>query len=416
MPQPSAITLSSELIARLDSGSPVISIDQLSQASPTADPGRTLELISSVGEFISWGIADPENGVIRILARDIEDRPDDRFLINRVRNAMKLRQRLGLIPVDSSIKNAFRLIHGEGDGLSGFYSDVYGDFVIQYVLARGLREWGRRLAGAIASVAQELDLCTEEGTPWPRGVLQKVRGKGSARPGKPVQSVVHGEEPPEKLLVEDNGVRFEIHPLAGLNVGLFNDMREHRWRLGRFARNATVLNTFAYTCSLSVAAALNGAREVTSVDLSSGVLKWARENFRLAGLDADQHHFEVADISRFLQQAKKEGKLYDLVILDPPTYSAARASSWSMKRDLADMISKALALIPDGGILWFCGNSYQLSDQELTLRIAAGARNAGRCLALLESGGLPPDFPTPIAFKESRYLKLRIFRVGSSFF
>jgi 23S rRNA (cytosine1962-C5)-methyltransferase len=318
--------------------------------------------------------------------------------------------RLGLLPAGAPPDGAFRLVHGEGDGLSGFLIDAYGEFLIQYVLARGLREWGRRLAEAICRGAEARGLKTAAGQPWPRGVLQKVRDKGAAKPGKPVQSTVCGEEPPPKYQVHENGVPFEIHPLAGLNVGLFTDMREHRWRIGRFARGARVLNTFAYTGSLSVAAAMQGAAHVTSVDLSSGVLKWAEENFRLAGLDPARHRFEASDTLRFLEAAARAGERFDLVILDPPTFSAARAASWSMRQDLEALIASAVSLLPRGGILWFSGNSHQLSEQDIDLQIEHGARAAGRELALLETGGLPPDYPTPPALPKARYLKLRILR------
>ena len=160
----------------------------------------------------------------------------------------------------------------------------------------------------------------------------------------------------------------------------------------------------------SVAAVLGGAREVVSVDLSSGVLRWARENFRLAGLDPELHRFHTDDTMRYLRQAARAGEIFDLVILDPPTYSAARAAAWSMKKDLAEVIARALALLPPGGVLWLCCNSHQLTDAELELRLQEGVRAAGRTVTLLESGGLPPDYPTVITSREERYLRLRVLR------
>src|SRR5262249_21744218 len=151
------------------------------------------------------------------------------------------------------------------------------------------------------------------------------------------------------------GIPFEVHLLGGLNVGLFCDMREHRRNLGRFVAGRRVLNTFAYTGAISVAAARAGASAVTSVDLSSGVLAWARENFRLSGFsDGDpRFRFEVSDVRRFLTRARDRGETYDTIILDPPTVSAARASQWSMKKDYPELIALATTLLPPGGgILW----------------------------------------------------------------
>ena len=406
-----AFTVPRPLMAALERGAVRLPLDGLGEAQGGAGVGRPLELVDPTGTFLAWTLSDSENGFLYVLSRSPEDLPTDALLRRRVLEAFELRAVLRLIPPDGRVGGSFRLVNADGDGFGGIVVDVYGDYAIQYVLAKGLRDWGRRVAAATADVAAERGLQTASGDPWPKGILQKVRTKGAARPGKPVQSIVYGDEVPEKFVVEESGALFEIHPLAGLNVGLFTDMREHRSRLDRFASGARVLNTFAYTGSLSVAAVRAGARHVTSVDLSSGVLKWARSNFRLAGLDPDAHRFEVSDTMRFLSDAEKRGEEYDFVILDPPTYSAARAAAWSMKRDLRELITRAALLVSAGGILWFSGNSHQLTDQELESRIAEGARNAERELTLLESGGLPPDFPTPVTLPEARYLKLRVFRV-----
>ncbi len=325
--------------------------------------------------------------------------------MRRARAALSLRASLGL--VDG--RSAFRLINGEGDGLSGFTIDAFGPYFVSYVYARGLKDWGRRLAEAVVEAVGPSGMGPEGAQI--RGILQKVRTKESARPGKPDQDVVWGEEPPEKWVVHEGGIPYEVHLLSGLNVGLFTDMREHRQRLGRFARGKAVLNTFAYTGALSVAAALAGAREVVSVDLSSGVLKWARENFRLAGLDPDRYRFETSDVLRFLKAEKGADRSYDFVILDPPTYSAARAAGWSMKKDYPKLIAAALALIPPGGVLWVSSNVRGSKPEELEGQISHAAALTGRNVRVLEVGGLPPDYPTPVAFPEGRYLKLYILAV-----
>lgn len=342
---------------------------------------------------------------MRLLTFDPLEQLDHTFLHRRAQAAWRLRESLGLIDG----RSAFRLINGEGDGLSGFTVDAYGPWLVACIYARGFKDWGRRLAEAIAAIPEARAMGPEQIAL--RGILQKVRTKDAAKPGKPDQDVVWGEEPPEKVIAYENGVPFEVHLLAGLNVGLFTDMREHRARLGRFARGRDVLNTFAYTGALSVAAALAGARQVVSVDLSSGVLKWAQENFRLAGLDPTQHRFETSDTLRFLKAARERKERYGLVILDPPTYSAARAAGWSMKKDYPELIAAALALIPPGGILWASANTHREGSLEIERQITEGAQLAQRPIRVLETGGLPPDHPTLVTHPEARYLKLYILGV-----
>jgi 23S rRNA (cytosine1962-C5)-methyltransferase len=250
-----------------------------------------------------------------------------------------------------------------------------------------------------------------EGGPGCQGAVIKVRGKDPQ--DRSAKEEIIGSSPPAKLTAREFGVPYEVHLLGSLNVGLFTDMREHRRNLARFAQGRRVLNTFAYTGALSVAAARAGATAVTSVDLSAGVLAWAKENFRLSGLDPDapNYRFETSDTRRYFERAREAGLVFDTIILDPPTVSAARASQWSMKKDYPDLIALATRLLPStGGILWVSGNPRR-GPGVLTHAIE-GIRRAGKRGALLELGGLPPDYPTPPDHLEARYLEVCLLHVS----
>jgi 23S rRNA (cytosine1962-C5)-methyltransferase len=376
---------------RVLAGSPVVDMALLSDPGVAAEPGRPLILLDPHGGALASGVADPENEVLRILSRDAVDSFDAAFFRRRVEAALRLRAALGL----TGERASYRLLNAEGDGLSGFVADVYGPFTVLYVYSRGLINLGRLAAQAIAGVHGS------------RGVVLKVRPKKGPRPGQVKQEVI-GEEPPEKLIVEESGVPYEVHLLSGLNVGLFTDMREHRRGLGRFVRGRRVLNTFSYTGSLSVAAARGGASEVTSVDLSSGVHKWAMENFRLSGLDPGDARFRfvTSDVIRFLKEERQKGAAYDTVILDPPTYSAARAAGWSMKNDYPDLIALAADLLPEGRgcFLWASANTHR--SRSLLRHVEEGLKKRRREALVLELGGLPPDHPTLLAHPEGRYLEV----------
>ncbi len=388
---PRGLILPDEAAQQVREGFPIVELSLVPGAGSAAEPGRPLHLLDSHGGLLASGIADPENEVIRVLSRDAVDSFDLAFFRRQVIRAMELRKALGL--VDG--RSAYRLLNAEGDYLSGFVADVYGQFVVLYVYSKGLIQLGRIVAQAIAEVAA------------PRGIILKVRPRGGPAPGKPRQEIL-GEEPPEKLVVEENGVPLEIHLLGGLNVGLFTDMREHRLGLGRFVKDRRVLNTFAYTGAISVAAARGGAAQVTSVDLSSGVLKWARENFRLSGLDPEdaRYRFETNDVIRFLKDERTRGVTYDTIVLDPPTYSAARAAGWSMKNDYPDLIALAAALLPreKTGFLWVSANVHR--SRALLRHIEEGFARSQREVRLLQLGGLPPDYPTLLEYPEGRYLEV----------
>ena len=355
--------------------------------------GTRVRLVDAGDDEVGLAIADPENARLRVMATPADGfAAIDGALVGwRVERALALRTALALPAPDA----AYRIVHGAGDGLPGFASDVLGRFAALWVYAAGLVPLGRVVADAIRGFAK-LD-----------GVVVKVRAKGGA--DAPVEEVV-GATPPEQLEVREAGVPFEVHPRGATNVGLFTDMREHRAGLGRYVAGARVLNLFSYTGALSVACARAGATAVTSVDTSTGVHAWAQGNFRRSGFASDARwKFEAGDAVRFLARAEKDRERYDAVLIDPPTFSTARGQPWTLDRDYPALIAQAVAVIPDGGRLWLAANTHELGS---LARIALkGVKAAGRTATVLEQGGLPPDYPTLLAQPRDRYLQVVALRL-----
>jgi 23S rRNA (cytosine1962-C5)-methyltransferase len=400
---------------RLRERHPQLPLGDLCDGAAGLEPGRPLRLLSAGGEALGTGVADPENELCRVwYAPDggagagtdggtAIHALDAAFFRAHVRRALALRRTLGLADGVS----AYRLLNGEGDGLGGLTADVYGPYAVVTALSRGLHGHGRLLAEAALAVLPEADLPL-------RGAVLKVRLKAQGASPERAKDHVLGEEPPAKLIVREAGVPYEVHLRGSINVGLFSDMREHRAGLARFVRQRRVLNTFAYTGALSLAAARAGAATVTSVDLAGGPLAWARENFRLSGLDPEAPRFrwETSDVFRFLETERARAATYDVIILDPPTVSGARATSWAQKRDYPDLIAAACALLPeDGGHLWVSSNTRR--GPSILKHVEAGLGRANRSAALLELGGLPPDFPTPVNWPAARYLEVCQLLIGA---
>jgi 23S rRNA (cytosine1962-C5)-methyltransferase len=384
------LTLPDGVEARLRAGAPVLSLDGLPGASG-CEPGRQVKLLDAHGDLVACGIADPENGVIQVMALEAVRGFDAKFFAERLAHGLVLRRALGF-----TSESAYRLINAEGDELPGFSVDRFGEYAVICAPSRPLLPFARLLAEATMTSVDE---------PHLRGAVIKVRGKDPQ--DRSHKDEIIGAAPPEKYVVHELGAPYEVHLLGSLNVGLFPDMREQRRHIARFVTGRRVLNTFAYTGALSIAAARAGADSVTSVDLSSGVLAWARENFRLSGFaEGDpRFRFEVSDVKRFMQKEVERGSLYDTILLDPPTVSAARASQWSMKRDYPQLLALATKLLPpSGGILWVSANARR--GPSVLRHVDEGIRLSGRHGALLEIGGLPPDFPTPPGWPESRYLEI----------
>ena len=359
-----------------------------------AAAGDHVRLVDDRGDELGLAIVDPDNARLRVLATPADGFPkiDGALLGWRVERALRWRKALGLPGPD----HAYRLIHGAGDGLPGFACDVVGSAAVVYVYGSGLRALGHKLAEAIIGFAQL------------RGAVVKLRARGGA---DSVEQDVVGNRPDDKLIATEHGVPFEIHPHGGLNHGLFTDMREHRRGLARFVAGARVLNLFSYTGALSVACARAGAATVTSVDTSAGVQAWASGNFARSGLvDARRWRFETGDAVRFLARAARDKERYDAVLIDPPTFSTARGQAWTLDRDYPELIAKAAAVIPADGLLWLAANTHELGS--LAKLAQKGLRTANRSAAIVEQGGLPPEYPTLAAQPHDRYLQVCLLRLS----
>lgn len=386
MPEPTLILSAADAAFVRNGGRDV---DTARIASPGA-PGDRARLLDDSGDELGLALVDPDNQRLRVMATPADGFPriDGALLGWRVERALAWRTRLDLPGPDA----AYRLLHGAGDGVPGFTCDVLGRFAVLYAYAPALLPVARLLAEAVRGFAR-LD-----------GVVIKVRARGGA---DDVTQEIVGATPPERYVALERGVPFEIHPLGGLNVGLFTDMREHRVALARHAPGRAVLNLFSYTGALSVACARAGAASVTSVDTSAGVQAWAEGNFARSELrDPARWRFETGDAVRFLARAQKTKERYDLVVIDPPTFSTARGKPWTLERDYPELIAQAAAVIPDGGLLWVAANTHELGS--LTRLAHKGTRGRG---AIVEQGSLPPDYPTIAAQPRDRYLQVLLMRL-----
>jgi 23S rRNA (cytosine1962-C5)-methyltransferase len=200
----------------------------------------------------------------------------------------------------------------------------------------------------------------------------------------------------ERFPVTENGLTFLVGFGEGLSAGLFMDQRENRWRLLQMdLRGKSVLNTFAYTCAFSVAAAKAGAA-TTSVDLSRNYLDWGKENFRANNLSVEGHEFLSGDVFEWLKRFAKRGRQWDVVILDPPTFSTTKdGRRFQAERDYGALAAQAAALVASGGTLFCSTNQRTLSPE----RFEEAIRGCRRQISALEFATVPWDF------REAPYLK-----------
>jgi len=282
---------------------------------------------------------------------------------------------------------AFRWVNASADELAGVVVDVYGGHVSLSVDSDEAEARAQELA----------ELLVEFGA---LGVYLKRRVRKDLRrvehdalaPHAPVV----GREARE-LVVDEGGLKVNIELGDGLSTGLFVDQRENRRRVRELARGGEVLNLFAYTCSFSVAAALGGATKVTSVDTSARALARGVENFRINGLEPERHGFVREDALLFLKRAARRGARFDLVVLDPPSFSTRTgAKAWSFARDYAELAGAALAVVKSSGSLLAVTNHRKTRPVTLRRLLVEAAEKLGRSVQrakLLPSALDCPDGP-----------------------
>lgn len=347
-------------------------------------------------EPIAYGLRDPSNGVMRVLPigpadRDPLDGLNQAFFARRLRRAIEWRETLGLVEG----AKAYRLVNAEGDDLAGFTIDVYAGHVLIHTFSDDFASYLAPLAAALKETLR------------PHSIVAKVRPAGEVPAGRIPYTLLSDEPPPPSLTVDEMGVQYEVHLLGGFNTGLFTDMRDVRHFIGQISERRHLLNLFSYTGSFSVVAALTGAASVTSVEFAAGTLQWSKANFKLNELPVDdaRHRFVKGDVFEFLKSERRSERQYDLIVLDPPATTVVPGRRWFLKTDYDRLIGHALRVLAPGGIMLIAASTLTTRPEGVEKQIKTAARDHGRRLRMLQSFGLPPDYPTQMIHPESRYLK-----------
>jgi 23S rRNA (cytosine1962-C5)-methyltransferase len=315
--------------------------------------------------------------------------------------------------IESDKTNAFRLIHGEADEHPGLYADKLGEYILMQ----------SDTAPGSALLERPEALATQHNT---KGIYHKVlkrHTRGAGTEASPVP--IYGKRAPARFQILENGLKFELSFEEGYSIGLFLDQRDNRRRLltGHIAASfplfdqgaskpPRILNTFAYTCGFSVVAASSGAHS-TSLDLSKKYLEWGRRNFELNGLDPSHHDFIYGDTFSWLKRLQRKERLFDLIILDPPTFSQSREHGvFRAEKDYGELVNTALPLLSDGGVMLASSNASGWKAEDFVAMLRLTVRKHGKEISAFHFAPQPPDFPVSRA--EPAYLKTAWCRISGS--
>ncbi|UJR78889.1 Ribosomal RNA large subunit methyltransferase I [Sandaracinus amylolyticus] len=371
------------LRAALEAGHPWIWRDALDAFD--LEPGTVVRIVDDRGP-VATGLA--EQGPIGV--RVLSTRPitiDATFFAERIARAASLRDRV--VPPDT---DAYRLVHGEGDGVPGVVVDVYAHWAVVQLDGAASERWRDALVAGVRAARPAL-----------RGILVRT----GRREQKKIE-LADGEAPPPYVDVREHGMVLRGDLAHGQKTGLFLDHRESRFRVRQLARGLRVLNLYGYTGGFSIGAGLGGAIEVDTVDVAPAALELAQQSWALNGLTAP-HRTHARDVPELLEEARARGQRWDLIIADPPSFAPNEASLPAAIKSYRALHRACLrALEPNGLYLAAsCSSHVDRATFDRTLREAAEKIGP---VQVLERWGAPADHPRLAAFPEGDYLKVVLAR------
>lgn len=374
---------------------PWLYAESIRSASRAGEAGDLAVIFDHKRELLALGLWDPDSPIrIRVLHRG-KPRPIDRdFFAERLRGA--LAGRAGLVEQGTT---GFRVVNGESDGLPGLVLDRYETTLVLKIYTTA---WLPHLPEVLAAIAEVL-------TPE-RVVLRLARAIAeltAERTGLAEGAILAGTPLDGPVVFRENGLRFRCDPVRGQKTGFFLDQRENRARVGALAGGKRVLNAFSYTGGFSLYAARGGATHVVSLDSSRAALDEARENFAL-NADVPEvartlHECICEDAWTALARLAREGRCFELVVVDPPAFAKAKREIGAALSAYEKLAELACALLSPGGELVMASCSARIDAGALAKSIHAGAARARRPLEEWQRTAHAADHP--VRFPEGAYLK-----------
>ena len=350
---------------------------------PDAAPGAVL-VEDRRGRALGWALWSPESEIsLRLLDSSPAAQIDGAWWHRRLERAWA--RRAGL----ERDANAYRLVHGEGDGCPSLVCDRYDRWLVVQLMSAGLERYREDILAALRSLAR------------PDGILARNDVALRAREGLPRDVELLDGSVPDEVEVIEHGVRYLAAPWRGQKTGAFLDQRENRALVGRLARGLA-LDCFSYHGSFALHLARR-AEHVIALDSSAGALDRARENAARNGLT--NIDFVEANAFEALRADETAGRRYDTIVLDPPAFAKTRASLPAALRGYKDINLRAMRLLAPGGLLFTASCSFHLTKPLFLEMLREAAADSGRRMALRELRGQPLDHPEIMTIPETGYIK-----------
>lgn len=384
--------LSRKINLRIANGHPWVFANEVSRLDGDARPGDIVEVFASDNKFIGKGYINPKSQIlIRLLTRDKQEIIDDQFFYRRILAAWNYRKQIGYA------ENC-RLIFGEADFMPALIIDKFNDYFVIQTLALGIEVWKPAIVDALNRIFD------------PKGIYERNDVPVRELEGLPQIKGPLSEPFDTNIIINENGLRFHVDLANGQKTGYFLDQQDNRRAIRHIVKDADVLGAFTYTGTFEIHAAYYGAKSVLGLDISESAVAQATKNAHLNKLD----HictFQAANAFDLLKQWSKEGKQYDVVMLDPPAFTKSRENIQKAITGYKEINLRGMKMVKPGGFLVTSSCTNLVSPELFLETINLAAKDARRRLRQVTFQAQASDHPIIWGIENTNYLKFLIVQV-----
>jgi 23S rRNA (cytosine1962-C5)-methyltransferase len=386
------IHLKRKIANRIASGHPWIFANEVEKVDGNPVAGDIVDVYFHDGKFVGKGYFNQQSQIIvRLLTDNKKVEVNDEFFLNKIRGCWEYRQKLGYV------ENC-RLVFGEADGLPQLIVDKFNDYFVIQTLALGIDVWKPSIVKALNTVFK------------PKGIFERNDVPVRELEGLPQQKGFLSEPFDTNIIINENGLKFNVDLENGQKTGYFLDQQDNRRAIQNIVKGADVLGAFTYTGTFEIHAAHYGAKSVLGLDISDNAVQQANKNAALNGLK-DIVRFESANAFDVLKQWTKEEKRYDVVMLDPPAFTKSRANIQKAITGYKEINLRGMKLLKPGGFL-VTSSCTNLVHPELFLQIIdMAARDARRKIRQVTFQTQSADHPIIWHMENTQYLKFLVVEV-----
>ncbi|MEP7143409.1 MAG: class I SAM-dependent rRNA methyltransferase [Ferruginibacter sp.] len=391
-----SLFLNKNISNRVESGHPWIFANEINRGKAldaAAKAGEIAQVFTHDKKFVGRGYVNPQSQImVRLLTRDNSEIINDQFFYNRIQQAWAYRQKIGLT------ENC-RLIFGEADEIPQLIIDKFNDYFVIQTLALGIDIWKPAIVKALEQIFS------------PKGIYERNDVPVRELEGMDQQKGFLSAEFDTNIIINENGIKLNVDIANGQKTGYFLDQQDNRKAIQYIVKGADVLGAFCYTGSFEINAAVNGAKSVLGLDISGRAIDMCNKNAALNAVESICR-FECVNAFDVLKEWTREGKQWDVVMLDPPSFTKSRSSIDKAVAGYKEINLRGMKLIKPGGFL-VTSSCTSLVKPELFLDIISmAAKDAKRKIRQVVFNTQSADHPVIRDQENTQYLKFLIAQVN----